>query len=962
MAAKKRDAEKAAPTPEPKKAKAGAPGSSGKHQAPGGELVPVDAPKIATPKPAGAPPKPQLPASDAVDVDVLPLIRGIIAWVTHTLRQRLIDDFPTFPNVALHQHAPLEIKSTALEKELVSYKAAWSEELATAAFNTSDRYEAGGNLFWANPFPAGKDDQVAAGEIPSWPCIAEMADMFRQPSGASSPGETVAKGKRIMFPVVLHVHAPSAADFKGKTFPGNLRVVTGHAAIYAWYLAMFEVLDSAVSAGTDVVDRVAALWQAALTVSFCGWIVENTEKLALLSMQKNNEIHQHAKLLGDSFPAFARKVALAMRGASKAEERLKMCQDMKVCFNGQPVHRHILSAANVYVKRVDDETHALIMRMEHRFGKEALTGKFNNLNRVVQLCEKEVTMAGKMWSNAPTTVLIQHVVHYLMWALEHDRIQASGITCEWLDKTRDGHPGCVNKVLAKAQMVLQLKAMASELPEDSKTRVDCLTALAQYTNYDVFNKAFAQSEGATAVGEVNEETDPFRKMRNELAKTAQMLLDFLFDVFEGQFDKDISNLCAKSNGGAIGLLQWMDLEGSAGTKWRDICRQMGINKKTVSVDDGAPPASARSLQRSLSCASSPDDDEAATARAQEVQNERLRAWRDAQSRRKKYALVSTCKMGSEADIQQWFEKQKAAHTFVGKPGEQHRVFVFSADTFGAEADEPWSGTASCGRDLTHILNFLKTQKGPYDVILAFDGRNYEDRHVMEPVMRKLRYLCEVWLVYAPSKRLGKRAVAWASDTRETGWISLPMARTLIPTKVRQSAAKDWSASTHDSTYTNVPQVPWDGLPQIAVADKLRVLAPCLNAGADQDLPKPPVRIFDCDSGMPLYWQELKPVVWWEDILHCLDAKIVVDLSPGSGSVGRACLRLGIEYLACCRTEHHSSWLANVLDRESCELIVTNQSPLFEQDLSVMLKTHFSDVLDQLNVQKQAKDTEPEEDD
>ena len=145
MAPKKRDAEKAAPTPEPKKAKAGAPGSSGKHQAPGGELVPVDAPKIATPKPAGAPPKPQLPASDAVDVDVLPLIRGIIAWVKHTLRQRLIDDFPTFPNVALHQHAPLEIKSTALEKELVSYKAAWSEELATAAFNTSDRYEAGGN-------------------------------------------------------------------------------------------------------------------------------------------------------------------------------------------------------------------------------------------------------------------------------------------------------------------------------------------------------------------------------------------------------------------------------------------------------------------------------------------------------------------------------------------------------------------------------------------------------------------------------------------------------------------------------------------------------------------------------------------------------------------------------------------------------------------------------------------------
>ena len=53
-------------------------------------------------------------------------------------------------------------------------------------------------------------------------------------------------------------------------------------------------------------------------------------------------------------------------------------------------------------------------------------------------------------------------------------------------------------------------------------------------------------------------------------------------------------------------------------------------------------------------------------------------------------------------------------------------------------------------------------------------------------------------------------------------------------------------------------------------------------------------------------------------------------------------------------------MANVLDRESCELIVTTKSPLFEQDLAGMIKTHFSDVLSQLEEQRDATDAELEE--
>ena len=917
-----------------------------------GEVVPVATPSVPEPANTASPQKPSLPAAADTDVDVLPLIRGVIAWVKHNLRQRLKDDFSSaFPDASLYMHGPLEIKDSGTDTELLSYKHPWKEEAAMSSLKTTDMYEAGGNLFWANPFPLDKEEAVLAGETPSWHTIREMAEAMRMKPGASSPGSSsVAKAHRIIFPVTLTVHAPSMTDFKGRAFPSNLRVVTGHAAIYAWFLAMFEALDSPnpVPHRQDGNSWVAALWQAALTVTFQAHVVSSKHDLAILSMTKNNDLMLGAKHLVDSFPAFARKLAVCLTGIVGAQKRLEHCQLKKICYDGKPVQRTLLTAACMYVERIDDETHNAFMKLERRFGKDAFTSKYNNLNRVVQLCAKEMDTAARMWDSASTPVLVRHIVFYIMWLLEHEKMAASSMTQEWLDKSRDGSPGCVVKVLAKMQLILQMKALATELPEDSPTRKDTMTVLANFTNYEVFSKSFEATD--------NEEEDPFKKLRAGLGKTAQQVLDFLFDIFDEKFDTDLTLLCKKANG-PIGHIQWSELEGDAGKAYRDITRQMGINKQTVSMEDGAPPTSTRSLQRTMSCASSPGD-ETEDARKAEMQAERVSAWRSAQQTRKKYALVSTCKFGSEKDIQSWFEKQKTAHSYVGKPAEQHRIFVFSADCFGPESDEPWQKTNGCGKELAYILDFLKHQNGPYDVVLAFDGRHYDDRRVMEPVMRGLRHLCEVWVTYQPSKRLGKRAVAWASETREIGWISLPVSRTMIPAKTRLGMAAQWGASTHESNYSKVPQVPWDGLPQISATDKAKVMAPCLNAGAE--LPRAPDRIFNSDRGTPLYWQEVKPVALWEDLLFSLDGKMVVDLSPGSGSCGRACLRLGIEYVAACRTDAHASWLANVLDRESCELIVTGNSPLFEQDLGALLKAHFQDVLDMLIDQKKAKDNEPEE--
>ena len=194
-----------------------------------------------------------------------------------------------------------------------------------------------------------------------------------------------------------------------------------------------------------------------------------------------------------------------------------------------------------------------------------------------------------------------------------------------------------------------------------------------------------------------------------------------------------------------------------------------------------------------------------------------------------------------------------------------------------------------------------------------------------------------------------------------GWISLPVARTAVAIKERGNATSAWGATTHDVVYSGVVPVPWDGLPMISRDDKARVMNKRVVSAStpDDEVPIPSRKVFDADRGLPLYWAERKPVELWEDILWSLDAQVVVDLSPGSASVGRACLRAGIQYVALCRNEAHASWVGNIMDRESCELIVTHHSPLFEQDVAIMVKQHCKDVLQQLQKQGAAKEHEPD---
>ena len=107
--------------------------------------------------------------------------------------------------------------------------------------------------------------------------------------------------------------------------------------------------------------------------------------------------------------------------------------------------------------------------------------------------------------------------------------------------------------------------------------------------------------------------------------------------------------------------------------------------------------------------------------------------------------------------------------------------------------------------------------------------------------------------------------------------------------------------------------------------------------------------------------------WYDVFLEEINAGLVIDLSPGSGAMARACLNQGIQYVGICRTERHCSWLTNILNKAAVECIARNDSPLYQQDLASNISAHFNDIIDGLRKQdamvvEETDDEEAAEDD
>ena len=295
-----------------------------------------------------------------------------------------------------------------------------------------------------------------------------------------------------------------------------------------------------------------------------------------------------------------------------------------------------------------------------------------------------------------------------------------------------------------------------------------------------------------------------------------------------------------------------------------------------------------------------------------------------------------------ASYQDCFKKKATeAAKFVGRVGEEHRLFCCSADLISQSGDEPWKVPSAPEEKVCDaMLEFMQGCRGVGDVTACFDGCMRNSRRKLEDnLFSHIGHYSELFVVYSGSwNEHFKKKVFFGSDNCEVGYIALPVSRSRLELKERDEG---FSASGDSTSYfrslSGVGVSPRLSLPRISSEDKKKIFSTNPDV-----LPK---KWRDAvTSGEPLYWQETKSKGFWIQILRELTAKCVVDATPGSGTLAVACMELGVQYFGMCRDATHCSWLGNVLDRAALTYVCEAGAHLYQEDLAGTIKELFADML------------------
>ena len=928
--------------------------------------------------------------------DTTNLMRDVVAYNRIRLRQVIKDDdkwFKNWPDKPVHELQPLTIRRPSSEDELLTYVAAWTREEAVISFQGTDRYKGGANVWWLSPFVDPSDQKMTAiaGDPPHYSaCIEAMQtyDMSKiQLQGLTQGEVSAAREARIRFPHSFTTFQRDRTAYDSDHFDGSLPIVSGHVALWGFHLAVYNALASGDMA------HVAVLVQAALCAPIEGVIADSDEKLSLISMEIAESARVHHDFMKNTFPAFACKLMLAfpepLKTASVAN-KVAYCQQHQICYNGTIVYRSMLLAAQNCYERLDVKAMRTLRYIERHRGstgksgsKSDLTTAFNSLNRILQVCKMEVELKANaaMWGSITATDLINHVLDYIAWALDHGKLEGGGVTTKWLE-TKGGArvaEGCgtIRLVTAKAYVRVFLENAVNDLPDTSNAKKEFQGVLAHFASYEVFARTFAairtkNGPGAGASSSAADDDDdeqeteaedgtqddvdePFTKIKERTAPVAVKLLDFMFDLYSPGLDDILSEFLtietnAKKAVCQIRWEQWLTHD------FVEIRKSLNKHRMTVPASENSevPAASTRGLKRSRSAAGDDEQDGAGDVDEKEklIAEERATAWREVKSQRLKVASTSYIKglAGEEMSkehLDRWWSEQTAALEFKGTPGTSHRVFVLSGERWPhvETSASPWAGEPQSTESLEMVLDWVMERRGPCDTLLLFDGRSASIREMMEKKMKTARNVSEIWIMYEPSmKESGGTKGVFGSRNREMGWVSLPVPSTEVP--VGQRATKACcESSTFASTFSGVVPLRWKQLPCIALNDKSKIIGT-----SPTPPPVPPSKVFDTDLGAPLCWQEVKSKELWLSVLGATKADYVVDLGVGSGFTARACLAHNTPWLGLCWNKTHAFWMNHVLDRWTLNEIVQKKSPLHSTDLARLVNTHFSDQLQQIQDQ------------
>ena len=162
---------------------------------------------------------------------------------------------------------------------------------------------------------------------------------------------------------------------------------------------------------------------------------------------------------------------------------------------------------------------------------------------------------------------------------------------------------------------------------------------------------------------------------------------------------------------------------------------------------------------------------------------------------------------------------------------------------------------------------------------------------------------ECTIVYSggcPPRTGRSRRVPLAAKKVETGAVRFPVARTKVQTTKKESFTVCGEASTYQGTYSGVDYRAAAEIPLVSKETKTKILG--------TPVPDPPEDWQDRHGlDVPLFWQESKPIAFWNALLEEFCVGAVFDVTSGSGALMEACLTGGILYHGLCQVLRNHMW-------------------------------------------------------
>ena len=187
-------------------------------------------------------------------------------------------------------------------------------------------------------------------------------------------------------------------------------------------------------------------------------------------MERSENARKAHEYMKNSFPAFARKLAIALEGITSVQKKLEYIAANDIRYHGAVVYKSMLTAAQNCVERLDDRAIRTLRYIDRlTAGKSDLTSAFSSLNRILQTCSKELEKSNAaMWGVVTVPGLVNHVLDFIAWALTYEKIEAGGVTTAWLEKNKENNGiGAMRMVLAKIYLRIFVETLVQDLPGTS---------------------------------------------------------------------------------------------------------------------------------------------------------------------------------------------------------------------------------------------------------------------------------------------------------------------------------------------------------------------------------------------------------------------------------------------------------------------------------------------------------------